>query len=344
MKRKKAALEVQFNWIFVMVAGALILVFFFGVVQKQRELSQAKISNSLLTNLESLATGAGVSKGTVQTVDLPNIEIDFGCTEECLCTYAIEDVRKEYRDKIIFAPSFIQGAQVILWTLDWKIPFRVTNFVYATTANDKYYFVYDNPNSALKKMLNRTIPPEVNADFVTFNQYMKIKYENHNSVKFIFVETASQPSPDLGIDRSFRKADVGGLYINSAGDAIFYDKATRSNLVFEQKPSSYFGEPLIYGAIFSADSNTYECNVISALSRLKNLLGVYIARTENLDEENNINNFCIKGYTSMNLEDLRNVADTASRTPQNLKSMGDSVSTIKTQNDELLRGSCPLLY
>jgi hypothetical protein len=344
MAKKKAAIEVQFNWVFVMVAGALILVFFFGVVQKQRELSQAKISNSLLTNLESIATGAGVSKGTVQTVALPNIGIEFECTDECLCTYAIEQIQKEYKDRVIFAPEFVKASGVMLWTLDWKVPFRVTNFVFATTSKDKYFFVYENPNSALYNMLNRTIPPEVNADFVHISQYTALKNENYNSAKFVFVDTSAPIPSDLGIDRSFRRVDVGGVYINSAGDVHFYNKISSRSLTFEKVETSYFGEPAIYGAIFAADSNAYECNMMSALLRMKNILGLYIERTKELDNLNNAAGFCSEGYSTENLENLQAVADTAYRNVKQLKFISSDVASLNSQNDRLLRASCPLLH
>lgn len=343
MAKKKAAIEVQFNWIFIMVAGALILVFFFGVIQKQREMSQAKISNSMLTNLESIATGAGVSKGTVQKVFLPNIGIDFECTEECLCTYSIEQVQKEYKDRVIFSPKFIKAAEVMLWTLDWKVPFRVTNFVFATTSKDKYFFVYDNPKSALYNMLNKTIPPEVNADFVHFSQYKKIRDENYNSAKFIFVDTSAPIPTDLGLDKSFRKTEVTGLYLNSAGDAHFYNKISSRSLAFERVETSYFGESAIYGAIFAADSNTYECNMMSALKRMGLIINLYLERTKELDNLNNAAGFCSEGYSTTNLEDLRGVADTAYKSIKQLKFMSSSVAAVNSQNENLLRASCPLI-
>ena len=41
MNRK--GFELQFNWIFVLIAGALILAFFFTIAQKQRNLSQQSV-------------------------------------------------------------------------------------------------------------------------------------------------------------------------------------------------------------------------------------------------------------------------------------------------------------
>lgn len=344
-------MEVQFNWVFVMIAGALILVFFFGIVQKQRELSNAKIADSLLTNIESIATGAAISKGTVQPVDLPNIGVDFGCTDECLCAYSIGDVRKDYNDKIIFAPSFIKSSQMLLWTLDWKVPFRATNFVYATASNNKYFFISDSSPTALFNRLGEIIPPEVNSEFAQvggLSDVLAIKNENYNSVKFIFVDTANPTallsSPGGIIHSSFRKIDVGVVHINSAGgggELTFYDKTNKRRLEFEQAdPLSYYGEPSILAAIFAADSNSYECNMISALLRLQNIIGLYIERADYLDSETE----CSEGYPLGPLEGLNGTANSAANDPSKISNLGTSVSSVKEQNDRLLRASCALIY
>jgi len=345
MARKKASIEVQFNWIFVMVAGALILVFFFGVIQKQRDMSNSKMGNMLLTNLESIATRAGVSKGTVQTIELPNIEINFGCTDECLCSYSIGDVQKQYRDKIVFAPERIKGSGMILWTLDWKVPFRVTNFVFATTTRDKYFFVYENLNSQLIKVLNKTMPAEVDAEFIHFTEYPRVKNKNYNSAKFIFIDTIGViPPGTLGIDNSFRNVDVSAVHISSGGDLVFYDKGSNRKLEFIRKESSYYGEPSIYGAIFASDSNAYDCNMVSGLVRMGKILEIFIAKSEYFDEENNKALFCVEGYSTENLEILKRDSETAQGNMQSLKLLSSSVSAVDAQNEVLLRASCPLLY
>jgi hypothetical protein len=349
MKNKRGALEVQFNWVFVMVAGALILVFFFGIVQKQRELSNAKIADSLLTNIESIATGAAVSTGTVQPVALPNVGVNFGCTEECLCTYSIGDVRKEYSDKIIFAPELVKGSEMILWTLDWKVPFRATNFIYATTRNDKYFFIYDKePQTALLKRINKTLPPEVNSKFVFIDQLsglkQKIRNENYNSAKFILVDTTFQLSPQslqANIDSSFRKTDVSVVHITTGGGAVFYDKASERSLEFnEAEQLSYYGEPSMYGAIFAADSGAYKCNMISALIRLQHILDLYIERADYLNE----NTACSIGLDKSLLIQLKGTADTVSKETHRISELNTPVSAVQSQNEQLLRASCALLY
>ncbi len=342
MLKKKASVEVQFNWVFVMIVGALILVFFFGVVQKQRELSQAKISNAVLTNIESIATGASVSRGTVQKVALPNIGIDFSCTDECLCTYSIEDLQREYADKIIFAPARLDASELVLWTLDWKAPFRVNNIVYATTANDKYFIVYQDIKDPLLKLVNRSMPAEANYELLPYSQYTQAQNENYNSAKFVFINVI--PPDNLALHSSFSRADANAVYLNSAGDAIFYDKSSSRRLEFTKKISSYFGEPMIFGAIFASDSGMYECNAASSLKRMSKILDIYIMRASYLQSMNDKSSFCIKGYTTIYLESLKGASDTASSSIEYFKAISSAVSSLNSQNEDLLRSSCPMLY
>jgi hypothetical protein len=84
--------------------------------------------------------------------------------------------------------------------------------------------------------------------------------------------------------------------------------------------------------------------MMTALLRLKNILNIYTARTEYLDELNNEKGFCIEGYSTSNLEGLNGVADTSFKDTRQLKFMSSAVSSLKTQNEKLLRASCPLLY
>ncbi len=60
--------------------------------------------------------------------------------------------------------------------------------------------------------------------------------------------------------------------------------------------------------------------------------------------ENNVKNFCIQGYPIRDLEQLKGGADTASKDLSKLKMLSSAVAAINTQNEGLLRASCPLLY
>ena len=84
---KKAQVEVQINWIFVIVAGGLILLFFFGLIRWQKSQSEQSLAYNILNDLEAIFTASGVSTKTFNTIQFPDIIVDFKC----------EDGRGEFR-------------------------------------------------------------------------------------------------------------------------------------------------------------------------------------------------------------------------------------------------------
>jgi hypothetical protein len=91
----KKGFELQFHWIFVLIAGALILSFFFMVANKQKNLSQDRLQLTLATEIENIFTGAIISRGTAQKMPTPPQGITFECTEGCECKYGIGRATKE---------------------------------------------------------------------------------------------------------------------------------------------------------------------------------------------------------------------------------------------------------
>lgn len=346
LRNRKGAIEVQFNWIFVMIAGSLILVFFFGVVQKQRELSDQKIANTLLTSLESIATGAGASIGTSQSVPMPKVGISFECSEECSCEYSISGVSKDYEDKLIFAPKAIEGREIVFWTLDWGVPFRVTNFLYATNPQSKYFFVSTAQSRASNffKYINKTIPEKINADFIDFEEYTSVEDQNYVTSRFIFIDT---PTPVMqSLHDSFRRADVGGVHMTPTGQLTFFDKTSARALQFSQSASAYYKEASLFGAVFAQDLNMYECNMIKALDRLAKIADIYQFRTGELNRQNEEGEaeFCPGGYNPQPFEALKTAAQGASNNLANIGNLQGPVTTLESLNQGHLRKSCPLIY
>ena len=62
--KKRAQVEVQFNWIYVMILGAIILAVFFGISLKMKASSNQETNLLLKSNL---ATILGGMKGVTST-------------------------------------------------------------------------------------------------------------------------------------------------------------------------------------------------------------------------------------------------------------------------------------
>ena len=56
--KKKAIIEVQLNWIYILIVGAIILVFFVVVAKKYAANAELKISSQILENLDTTVISA----------------------------------------------------------------------------------------------------------------------------------------------------------------------------------------------------------------------------------------------------------------------------------------------
>jgi len=350
---KRGMLEVQFNWIFILIAGAVILAFFFSIIQKQQSISEQKLALEVVNQIDAITTGAAVARGAAQRVDLPRSGIDFTCTDDCSCAFSVGPVTRDYQDKIIFSPQHIEGKEIVFWTQEWRVPFRVTNFLYITNDRIKYFFVYDEniPQSEqLKRQLEQELPAQINAEFITPSEICTgdtgcVKNENFLQVKFVFLETLPDIlSGSLGLlHDSFRTTDVTGLYVSS-GQLTFFK--CRKNRVgnCDSTPSLYVGDAPLYGAIFAYDETAYRCNLREATKRLSYVSHVLELRNNILFQDSEL---ALRGcdYSIDTLGRLHATADSQVTAFTNaLPTMAVDAAALEQENEALLLRSCPTIY
>ena len=70
---KKAQIQVTFSWVYILIAGAVILLFFIGIVVKQKSISEENLATDVVRVMESIFTGAGVSEKTKNFVDISGL-------------------------------------------------------------------------------------------------------------------------------------------------------------------------------------------------------------------------------------------------------------------------------
>src|SRR3989338_1748 len=113
MSSKKGGIEVQFNWIFILIAGALILVFFVSLVQRQETVSNEKRDIDIRSKLSTILTSAKQSTGTLFEIKIPKTEIAFGCNG-----YSVGGT-SPFQLGESFSPGRIKSASntIFLWAL-----------------------------------------------------------------------------------------------------------------------------------------------------------------------------------------------------------------------------------
>lgn len=329
---KRGQFEIQFNWIFVLVAGAIILLFFSVIMMKQKSVSEQTTDIFVSRNIKAILSGAEVSAGTLNFVDLPKIEIEFECSGYRVGSGKREDI--EIMN--VFTPSRIKSNKMVTWTLDWSVPYRVTNFLYLTSPNIRYILVGDNE---LAHNINKSMPKELNKELV--DSVSDVVNQGDDKVRFVFFD-----APPI-LPTGFEKVkDATALKVNGnkdSGFAEFFSKDKNANTFVSQGTSHYLKEPSLIGAIFTDDIEMYNCVMKNAFKKLNIVTKIYQKKTEDLK-----NYYIGQGDSCANYHRLTNINIILGASGEfsyaNTENINSASKALEQQNKQAQLYSCALIY
>lgn len=368
-KGKKGVVEVQFNWIFVMIAGGLILFFFTTIISGQKATSEKKLNTDLVNQFELIFAGQGVATGTKNQIDLPSVPLQFGCSD-----YAIGEQAKTLGNAVVFSPTVIESKKMLTSTLAWQVPFKVSNFVYLTAPNIKYYFVgFSNPD--IQKMITDAMPlGEDYYQFVDLIDYPALTYERNPFVKFVFSSNDNDlpnrlPESFLSVsDEQIRAVALEGYVARPqdfAGNQGLRLKFYKKNRVAwaednEDVPENSF--PVLkfetfLGAVFAGNAELFQCNMRRALLRLKYVAEVYNQKLMLLYSNPKYNcerqqgdqtdpDPCCTQFQSFEFSEMSKLIKANGLFAENVRGseFGTWEGSLQGKNENAMRGSCPTLY
>lgn len=331
----KKAFEVQFNWLFVLVAGAAILLFFTLVVVKQKSISEASANAVTLKTIEAIITGARVSTDTTNIVDIPKSDIEVSCGR-----LSIGGVSRQYPNAVLFAPALIRGDILITQTLSFNTPYRSTNLLYITSPQVRYIII---GNNELAKEINKSMPSDLKKEM--HQSYQQITNSNNYKVRFIVFEGTMELPASL---KNMPDHDVTALKINGGSDEgtiEFYQKDSNSWLY--KGASSYLGKPSLIGAVYVDTLDAYECNMKNAFLRLNLVTKIYYEKTKKLSHKTKASGRgaqCAQFYTT-SLAQLNNIISASSDfNKESTKAVLGSARLLTNENKNTQTYSCPTIY
>jgi hypothetical protein len=351
---KKAQVEIQFNWIFVLIAGAIILIFFIGIVVKQRSASEVKLAGDVANQFEAILTASGLTGGTTNLIQIPNMEISFTCAASGDSWFGIDWKKTGYKKnlpiEVIFSPDLIKGESMITWTQEFSAPFKVANILYVTSPEIRYIFVYV-PNTAMgdfAKSIYDKMPEGVFKEKIEVSEMDKgtvssnlsnVADLNNYKVRFIFFEDYTTRDINYSLPYNFRKIDFSNL-------AIFPDKSLAFVPKEGHSPANqfYLDNTTLYGAIFSENAEMYECALRKLIKRLDLVTQVYAERETALG--NNVPSLrfqCVNQYDG-EISALKAAVENCFSDLTQCPLLGGYIEPIQVRNNWLKQKSCPLLY
>lgn len=327
---KKGIIEVQFNWIFVLIAGVVIMLFFVNLVYKQADISRGQACSEVLNQLKPILTASESTERTVnefnlggQIISVAPYEFQCGSNSQGLgkrSLFSIKELDKE----------------VITYSLSWNIPFKVINFLYVSSLNYEYYFV-DQP------VLDE-IPPE----FLMYSSSLEdIPFNNRNGVRLIYFD-GDMDSSLVGPITKYNDEKITALNIKSEepynyGVVEFYN-VINDNFI-KSGESYFYGRPMLIGAIVTNDIEIYDQMSKNSFEKASLISDIYLERTQDLvDSSSNVN--CRALYNSL-VTDFRTVKDSVNslNNPSNFQYNNFQVfyeahQNIYTVNKEKIERSC----
>ncbi len=347
VKMSKSQVSLHITWIFILIAGALILLFFVGLVVKQKDIAETKLAAVIVTKLENLFAGTRISTGASTFLSIPESEFSFVCDEDSYSEFSIKDtgISRETPDPI-FAPSSIKGNQLITWSLDFSAPFRATHVLYITSPNIKYVMVYDDSNN-FAKQINSSLPTLITKEHVTNSDYLTTLSQGYKQIKFIFFGTL--PNPPIPSDLQNKDISITAINIPSGNQIDFYK--VENNQFVQTGTSYYLTNPSLYGAIFAESQISYECNLKKIFKRLNLVTELYKQKAGSLEIDYFADPYGPCRYlfsTSKDplLNDLKTQSEScfSSITQSCISTISSIMVEIQTKNNNLEQNSCPYLY
>ena len=326
----KKAFEIQFNWIFVLVAGTAILLFFALVVAKQKSISETSTKATILKSLNSIITGTGVSTDTINIINIPDSEIEVGCSR-----ISLGGVSKQYQNLVLFAPSMLKGDKLITQTTAFSAPYRATNLLYMTSPQARYILV---GSSSLAYDINKSLPGDINKEF--YQSLPEIKNENNYKVRFVVFGDM------VGFPKALQKmpdSDVTAVKVNGnseKGTVEFWQK--NGNSWAPKGSSAYIGKQSLIGVVYTDASEAYECNMQNAFSRLNMVTKIYMGKTRELAQRAAAQ--CSQFYANA-LSHLNSIfAASSGFNRGNVDTLADSAKSLDSDNTNARLYSCPFIY
>lgn len=339
--KKQAQLQLQFNWIFILIVGVVILGFFFTIINNQNKKANVENAQDLIETLDSVFNTIYINPNTVNTFHITKVRVDFAC-EEGLSEYYIQGVGPIDTSKdIIFTPSTLRGNNIITWTKEWNVPFEAGVFTYM--ANDATAFVFVNISEHIWD-LYQELPEEFEKTIFTdiLNAQTGIPLITGYDRVVVILDGTINNHNDF--QPFITLSNVGG----SSGVYTREIDITNNKIRFDQqqtKVKPYYTEEMLWGAIFTDDEISYDCTVDKAVEKMTRVAYVLKERNEKLAEE--LTNSLCNDFLNWAITDLEDLIQGAKnwKYPDYWEPVQEAREDLEDDQAVLLRGyRCPNIY
>ncbi|MSR86364.1 hypothetical protein EXS74_03130 [Candidatus Woesearchaeota archaeon] len=271
MTHHKGQLSSGFNYIFALIIGSIVFMFFVGFAYQYLDFAGSLSAAELVSSLDDEFAAFSVSDSAEKALEFSS-SITFRVYEGQL----MSEGQSKNIDHAIFSPFELEGDHIYIATKSLEVPYRVGNLFYITDDHTVYILVYDETSQEVVESLQssyNSLPSSFPVEIVSTTQLstdLQTLYEltaSYDHVRFIFfsdsedyIDSIAEIFPDYDILQV-----SSTLEDYSSGEVEFADG---TSIV-------YISYPLLIGAMVSFDAASYSYNFNLVFEKLSRVSGVY---------------------------------------------------------------------
>ena len=361
---KKGQESHLFQWIFVLIAGAVLFGFIIKFGFKQSEQATTTSNTEISKALETILRSIERNPDTFKRISIPPSTIEFRCDDSGSYYHLSgSSGTTSLQYNILFSPPKVSGNEILTWTKDWSAPFKVASFLYLSNKRTQYIFVMDPAfqtrlllNDFPKNFTHLVIDPSDPAS----PSLSDFRYNNYDHYRFIYInqDPAANPPPPPTVKDNVTILSTTPLLPTTTpdhSDSVYFYRYTPTGLSPPQE-SFYLRRETLYAALFAHDFQNYACNLKKAIERYKINIDLALLWVQTVSDQIGAGNcrdlfdntgtplgikqHLITIQTELNQLQL---ADTSSDTTH-AKTILEEAKEVKLLNDDLALASCPQLY
>ncbi len=258
----------QFNWLFVILAGAIILSFFtvftFKYIGLQEQKQTISLARTIQENIQLLQSSGiesyYIDDSSFKLGVVTNLE--FSCDETKSSFIVNKNFVQDIQNEVVFAPIESKLSSLDAWIYSWNYPFFIVNLIFLSDPQRHYFFLYDLKS---KEYVQNLEVPEI---FTLQKQDKKNPIEA-KSKKATFIYFTKPTEAELKkLSNQFEELFIISVDVDKQ-EIIFYEEGK------EIGKEKYYGEAFLFAAIFSESKENYECGLARALTRLERTTEIY---------------------------------------------------------------------
>ncbi|MBM3199881.1 hypothetical protein FJZ53_03000 [Candidatus Woesearchaeota archaeon] len=291
---KKADVSPAFQYIFALIVGAIILIFFikfaFKAESTGKEVIKAEVLHSLDASMQAFSVSVSSTDLLPSTPWPQLVDMKFGTGANCGKFTVTGQKFLVPIPRIVFGPEQMKARQLKAWTTSWYFPFRVTNIFYLVNDRSKYYLIFNANNQDFVKRISSTPPATAVFEMDHLPREFDVKYYDseadavaklkiNDMVKVNYFEEKNGVSnglkgSSLVVSNYCMDEDEPGY--KCSGTVTFYEGNKLTGA------STFIGRELMFAAVMADSIGVYQCQYGRALDEMERMINVYTAKAQRL--------------------------------------------------------------